>query len=385
MGVVANRHMAAREVAIPCTLMRGGTSKGPFFLRQDLPEDVATRDRVLLAVMGSPDVRQIDGIGGADPLTSKVGIVSISSRPGVDLDFLFAQVVVDRAQVDTTANCGNMLAAVVPFALERCLIQAQGDVTTARVLTVNTGVLSDITVQTPGGLITYDGDCRIDGVPGTHAPIAIGFLDTAGAVCGSLLPTGKVLDEIDGISATCIDNGMPVVVLAAAAFGKTGYESRDELNRDTELKRQLESVRLTAGRLMGLGDVTDKVVPKMTLVAPPRDGGAISTRTFIPHVCHASIGVLGAVSVATACLLPGSVAESMTVMPHASHESHNGGSTRLSVEHPSGEFTVDLEVSMGSSGPEVKRAALMRTARKLFAGHVYVSGRVTDLSNASHV
>lgn len=381
MGVVASRHTAAREVAIPCTLMRGGTSKGPFFLRQDLPEDVATRDRVLLAVMGSPDVRQIDGIGGADPLTSKVGIVSISSRPGVDLDFLFAQVVVDRAQVDTTANCGNMLAAVVPFALERCLIQAQGDVTTARVLTVNTGVLSDITVQTPGGLITYDGECRIDGVPGTHAPIAIGFLDTAGAVCGSLLPTGKVLDDIDGISATCIDNGMPVVVLAAAAFGKTGYESRDELNRDTELKRQLERVRLAAGRLMGLGDVTDKVVPKMTLVAPPRDGGAISTRTFIPHVCHASIGVLGAVSVATACLLSGSVASSMAVIPN---ESHDGASTRLSVEHPSGEFTVDLEVSMGPSGPEVKRAALVRTARKLFAGHVYVSARAIDLSDASH-
>ena len=380
MPNAAGRTMA-REIAIPCTLMRGGTSKGPFFLRQDLPKDVAARDRLLLAAMGSPDVRQIDGIGGADPLTSKVGIVSTSTRPGVDLEFLFAQVVVDRPQVDTTANCGNMLAAVVPFALEQGLIQATADTTTARVLTLNTGVLSDITVRTPGGVITYDGDCRIDGVPGTHAPIAIGFLDIAGSVCGTLLPTGNVVDVIDGISATCIDNGMPVVVLAAAAFGKTGYESRDELNRDADLKRRLECVRLEAGRLMGLGDVTDKVVPKMTLVAPPRNGGTISTRTFIPHVCHASIGVLGAVSVATACLLPGSVPASMTVMPPGSPAN---GSTRLSVEHPTGEFSVDLDVSMGPTGPEVKRAALLRTARKLFSGHVYVSARVVESPIPSH-
>jgi 4-oxalomesaconate tautomerase len=371
----------AREIAIPCTLMRGGTSKGPFFLRQDLPEDVVVRDRLLLAAMGSPDVRQIDGIGGADPLTSKVGIVSTSTQPGVDLEFLFAQVVVDRPQVDTTANCGNMLAAVVPFALEQRLIQANGDTTTARVLTLNTGVLSDITVHTPGGVITYDGDCRIDGVPGTHAPIAIGFLDIAGSVCGSLLPTGNVVDEIDGISATCIDNGMPVVVLAAAAFGKTGYESRDELNRDADLKRRLECVRLEAGRLMGLGDVTDKVVPKMTLVAPPRNGGAISTRTFIPHVCHSSIGVLGAVSVATACVLPGSAPSSMAVMPRGFPAN---GSTRLSFEHPTGEFSVDLDVSMGPTGPEVKRAALVRTARKLFSGHVYVPAGVVDSAIPSH-
>lgn len=364
-----------RELGIPCTLMRGGTSKGPFFLRQDLPEDVAARDRLLLAAMGSPDVRQIDGVGGADPLTSKVGIVSTSTEPGVDLEFLFAQVVVDRPQVDTTANCGNMLAAVVPFALEQCLIQANGDTTTARVLTLNTGVLSDITVRTPGGVITYDGDCRIDGVPGTHAPIIIGFLDTAGAVCGSLLPTGNVIDEIDGISATCIDNGMPVVVLAATAFGKTGYESCADLDRDTELKLQLERVRLDAGRLMGLGDVADKVVPKMTLVAPPRNGGTISTRTFIPHVCHSSIGVLGAVSVATACLLPGSVPSSMTKL---SRSSIGNGSTRLSVEHPTGEFSVDVDVSMGPYGPQVKRAALLRTARKLFSGHVFVPARVAD-------
>jgi 4-oxalomesaconate tautomerase len=357
------------ETAIPCTLMRGGTSKGPFFLGTDLPTDVATRDRVLLAVMGSPDERQIDGVGGADPLTSKVGIVSRSTRPGVDLEFLFAQVGVDRALVDTSPNCGNMLAAVVPFGLEHALIEAAADTTTARVLTLNTGMLADITVHTPGGRITYDGDCRIDGVPGSHAPIAINFLDIAGSVCESLLPTGNVVDEVEGIPVTCIDNGMPVVVLAAASLGKTGYESRDELNADADLKRRLERVRLAAGRLMGLGDVADKVVPKMTLVAPPRDGGAVCTRTFIPHVCHASIGVLGAVSVATACVLPGSMPSSVAVLPPA-------GPGRLSVEHPSGEFSVDLEIAIGPAGPEVKRAALLRTARKLFDGRVFVPAAV---------
>lgn len=368
MGIAAVLAVST-ETAIPCVLMRGGTSKGPFFHVRDLPADAETRDRVLLAIMGSPDKRQIDGIGGADPLTSKVGIVGLSEREGVDLEFLFAQVSVDRALVDTTPNCGNMLAAVVPFALEQGIIEARGDATTARVLTLNTGMLSDITVQTPGGRLTSEGDCHIDGVPGSHAPIAIYFLDIAGSVCGSMLPTGNVIDDIDGIPVTCIDNGMPVVVLPAAAFGKTGYETRDELNSDMDLKIRLEQVRLKAGLMMGLGDVADKVVPKMTLVAAPRNGGTISTRTFIPRECHASIGVLGAVSVATACRLPGSMPSSLA---RVSADSPG----RLSVEHPSGEFSVDLEVVEGQDGLEVKRAALLRTARRLFAGHVFIPARV---------
>ncbi|MGQ0649224.1 MAG: 4-oxalomesaconate tautomerase [Gemmatimonadaceae bacterium] len=359
----------AAETPIRCTLMRGGTSKGPFFLAADLPADVETRDRVLLSIMGSPDLRQIDGLGGADPLTSKVGIVARSEREGVDLEFLFAQVSVDRALVDTTPNCGNMLAAVVPFGLDQGLIPATGNTTTARVLTLNTQMLCDITVQTPGGRVAVDGECRIDGVPGSHAPIAIDFLDIAGSVCASLLPTGRVIDVIQGMQVTCIDNGMPVVILAAESLGVTGYETRDAMNANVELKQRLEEVRLHAGRLMGLGDVRDKVVPKMTLVAPPQNGGALCTRTFIPHVCHASIGVLGAVSVATACLLPGSMPSRITVLP-------SDGSTRLSVEHPTGEFTVDLEVVDGPNGTEVRRAALLRTARKLFAGHVFVPARI---------
>jgi 4-oxalomesaconate tautomerase len=350
--------------SIPCLFMRGGTSRGPFFLESDLPADIAQRDAILLSVMGSPDVRQIDGMGGADPLTSKVGLVRRGQTAGVDLEFLFAQVSLKEARVDTTPNCGNMLAAVVPFGLETGLVKATGDVTTLRVLTLNTGTLSDIQVRTPGGRVEYSGEARIDGVPGTAAPINISFLETEGSVCGSLLPTGHLVDRFDGVDVTCIDNGMPVVVMAAEALGVTGYETRDELNANTALKQRIESIRLQAGPAMNLGDVTRKVVPKMCLVAKPAAGGQICTRTFIPHDCHSAVGVLGAVTVATAAVLPGSVANRYASVPA-------GNAKTLSVEHPSGEFSVVL--TMNSANPtQVLQAALLRTARLIMRGEVYV-------------
>jgi 4-oxalomesaconate tautomerase len=344
--------------------MRGGTSRGPFFLDSDLPADIAQRDAVLLSVMGSPDVRQIDGMGGADPLTSKVGMIRRGQTAGVDLEFLFAQVSIKEARVDTTPNCGNMLAAVAPFGLETGLVKATGDVTTLRVLTRNTGTLSDIEVRTPNGKVEYSGDARIDGVPGAAAPINISFLETAGSVCGSLLPTGRLVDQFDGVDVTCIDNGMPVVVMAAEALGVSGYESRDSLNANAALKQRIESIRLQAGPAMNLGDVTKKVVPKMSLVAKPAAGGHICTRTFIPHDCHSAVGVLGAVTVATAAVMPGSVANRYTLVPP-------GLVKTISVEHPSGEFSVIL--SMNPEKPtEVLRAALLRTARLIMRGEVYV-------------
>jgi len=277
--------------------MRGGTSRGPFFQASDLPADVPTRDRVLLSVMGSPDKRQIDGLGGAHPLTSKVGIVTKGSTPGVDLNFLFAQLQPDNDTVDTTPNCGNMLAAVVPFALETGLVKPKGDTTTLRVLTLNTDMQCDITVQTPNGRVEYEGTARIDGSPGTSAPITINFLDTAGSVAPGLLPTGKVRDLIDGIEVTCIDNGMPLVMFKATDVGRTGYESVEQLNADSELKTRIERLRIACGHAMKLGDVTGKNYPKMTLIAAPRTAGSICTRSFIPHVCHEAIGVLAAVTV----------------------------------------------------------------------------------------
>jgi len=344
--------------------MRGGTSKGAYFLAEDLPKDIAERDKLLLDLMGSPDPNQIDGIGGAHPLRSKVAIVEQSKEPCIDIDFVFAQVAVNEALVDTSPNCGNILAGVAPFAIERGLVRALDGETVVRVRTLNTGTVADLVVCTPKGIVTYNGPTRIDGVPGTSAPIKIDFLDVAGSVCGSLLPTGSLTDVIEGVPVTCIDNGMPVVVIAAQSFGRTGNESVDWLNADAELKAKLEAVRLAAGKLMGLGDVAQKVVPKMTLLAPAQQGGAVATRSFIPHACHPSIGVFGAVSVATACVLPGTVAKGIAKVPP-------GNDILLSIEHPTGEFTVHLDIEYGAQAPVVKRAGLVRTARKLFDGEVF--------------
>ena len=357
---------------VPCMLMRGGTSRGPFFLESELPADTALRDRVLLAAMGSPDKRQIDGLGGAHPLTSKVGIVRKSTTPGVDLDFLFAQLQPDKDTVDTSPNCGNMLAAVLPFALERGLLPIQPGSTTARVLTLNTGMQCDVTVQTPGGRLAYTGDARIDGVPGTAALISINFLDTAGSVCPALLPSGRVLDRIevgegaDGfqVDATLIDNGMPMVLVRVADMGVSCYEGVAELNANEGLRARLEALRLTVGPLMGLGDVKTKSYPKMCLVAAPREGGAIATRCFIPHVCHEAIGVLAAVTVATACVLEGSVTRGLAqVAP--------GLEKTVSVEHPTGEFSVELGLDPDNP-QQVVRAALLRTARPIMRGEVLI-------------
>lgn len=349
--------------------MRGGTSKGPFFLAQDLPTDNQLRDRVLLAVMGSPDARQIDGLGGADPLTSKIAIVSRSSRPGIDVDYLFGQVAIDRAFVDFTPNCGNMLAGVGPFAIERGLVESRDRVTPVRIYMVNTGNTAVAHVQTPGGEVQCEGTAAISGVPRTAAAIRIDFMNTAGSVCGALLPTGGARDRLGAMDATLIDNGMPVVVLRAKDLGKTGYETPSELDADNKFKARLEEIRILAGERMGLGDVRAKVVPKMTLIAPARNGGDVSTRTFIPHKCHAAIGVLGAVTVGTACVLPGSVADGL-VSPTGEKV------RRLSVEHPSGEFSLELEIDGRAEGVKVVRSSLIRTARALFRGEVLIPASI---------
>ena len=349
------------EFSAACMWMRGGTSKGGYFLRDDLPADPAARDAFLLRVMGSPDPRQIDGMGGADPLTSKVAVVSKSDRPGIDVDYLFLQVFVDQAIVTDAQNCGNILAGVGPFAIERGLVAATGDETPVAIFMENTGQVAIATVQTPGGVVTYAGAAAIDGVPGTHAPIPTEFRDTAGSSCGALLPSGNAVDVVNGVPVTLIDNGMPCVVMKAADVGITGYEDRDWLDANIELKARIEAIRLAVGERMNLGDVRDKSVPKMMLVAPPRAGGAVCVRSFIPHRAHATIGVLGAVSVATACLIPGSPAAKVAVVPE-------GARKTLSVEHPTGEMSCVLEVDDGGS---VVSAALLRTARKLMDGVVF--------------
>ena len=344
-----------------CMWMRGGTSKGGYFLKSDLPADTAQRDALLLRVMGSPDKRQIDGMGGADPLTSKVGVVSKSEREGVDVDYLFLQVFVDEAIVSDAQNCGNILAGIGPFAIERGLIAARDGETPVTIFMENTGQIAVATVQTPGGVVSYAGEARIDGVPGSAAPIPLEFRDTAGSSCGALLPTGNAVDEINGVRVTLIDNGMPCVVMKAADVGATGYETREELDDATELKAKIEAIRLIVGPMMNLGDVADKSVPKMMLVAPPKNGGAVTVRSFIPKRAHASIGVLGAVSVATACLIEGTPAAEVADIPE-------GRRKTLSVEHPTGETTCVMELDDAGN---VTSAAMLRTARKLMDGEVF--------------
>ena len=345
----------------PCMWMRGGTSKGGYFLERDLPTDISARDAFLLSVMGSPDPRQIDGMGGADPLTSKVAVVRPSKRKGVDVDYLFFQIVVDQPIVTDAQNCGNILAGVGPFAIERGLVSIKGDETDVTIYMENTGQTAIAHVPTPNGAVSYAGTATIDGVPGSAAPIPITFTETAGSTCGALLPTENACDVIDGVEVTLIDNGMPSVIMRASDMGISGRETREELEANEPLKQRLEAIRLRAGPMMNLGDVTEKTVPKMCMVSKPFAGGAISTRTFIPHRCHASIGVLGAVTVATAATLEGSPAAVLADVP-------DGKRKELKIEHPIGETTVVLE--MDETGA-VGSAAILRTARKLFDGVIF--------------
>jgi len=358
------------QTAIPATLMRGGTSKGLYFQAQHLPVNPSHRNAVLMAAMGSPDERQIDGLGGAHPLTSKIAIIAPSTRADSDVEYLFLQVSVDKAEVSDSQNCGNLLAGVGPFAIECGLIRATDPVTPVRIYMVNTGALACAFVQTPSGIVEYDGETRIDGVPGTAAPIPIEFLDVAGSSCGALFPTGQVVDTVLGTKITCIDNGMPVVILSAHDFGLTGEESPEDLEGNAELKARIEAIRLTVGPMMNLGDVTKKTIPKMTLVSPALNGGAISTRTFIPHRVHEAIGVLGAVSVATALAAPGSVAAQHTA------SAHDNGVRTFDIEHPTGFFSVEIDLTVDQDQVTVHRSALLRTARKLMAGEVFVPGNL---------
>jgi 4-oxalomesaconate tautomerase len=362
------------QTAIPCSVLRGGTSKGLYFRAGDLPADVATRDAVLLAALGSPDRREIDGMGGGHPLTSKVAVVRPSAREGADIDYVFLQVWPDRAEVSDSQNCGNLLAGVGPFALESGMVEIGGAVTDVRIWMENTASLAVAHVQTPDGAVRYDGPARIDGVPGTHAPIPIDFVDVAGSSCGALLPTGNPVDIVDGVRVTCIDNGMPVVCVLAEDLGVTGHETPAELEANSTLVARVQAIRQAAGPLMGLGDVSATTVPKVSLLAPALHGGLVDTRTFIPHRVHEAIGVLGAVSVATACLVPGAVAADLLGGATTATEP---GPRELEIEHPSGFLTVELDVATDLDGrPEVRRAALLRTARLLMRGDVFVPATV---------
>lgn len=352
--------------AVPCRVMRGGTSKGLYFNARDLPTDVAARDKILLAAMGSPDTRQIDGMGGAHPLTSKVAVICPSSRDDADVDYLFLQVAVDKASVSDMQNCGNILAGVGPFAVDEGLVEATKGITDVRIHMVNTSAIATASVIVKDGKTLFEGDTAIDGVPGTAAPVLLNFEDVAGSSCGALFPTGNVSDTIHGVEVTCIDNGMPVVLIEASSLGIRGNELPSELENSHSLKTRIESLRLEAGRMMNLADVTEKTIPKMTIISRPENGGVINTRSFIPHRVHDAIGVLGSISVATACVVRGTIAYG--------YSARYGDLSSVDVEHPTGKFTVSMEVSGAESLDtlKVRKSALVRTARLLMRGEVMI-------------
>jgi 4-oxalomesaconate tautomerase len=357
------------QIQIPSVLYRGGTSKGPLFLASNLPADPATRDTVLLAAMGSPHPRQIDGLGGAESLTSKVAIVSPSKRSGIDVDYLFAQVTPDSDVVDYFSNCGNMLSAVGPFAVEQGLVAATGDETIIRIFNVNSNAPIEALIQTPGGEVTYDGNAAIDGVSGTAAPVRLNFAKSVASTTGKLLPTGVVREEIDGVAVSCLDVAVPMVIMPAAALGKTARETKAEINADKAFLARLEAIRRVAGQRMGLGDVAGMVIPKPLVIGPSAHGGTLSARDFVPYECHATFSVTGSIGLSAACCLPGTVANAMAGLPERRRKT-------IVIEHPGG--TVDVETDSVASGGnfELIQATLIRTCRKLFAGAVFVPASV---------
>lgn len=356
---------------IPFAQIRGGSSKGIYLHKNDLPKDVTERNETILSIMegvGHGDPRQVDGLGGGDSLTAKVAIVSRSEQKGVDLEYLFVQVMIGKGQVATVQNCGNILSGVLPYAIETGMLPAEDGHTSAIIRMVNSDSLCEVIIETPGKKVNYQGLAKVDGVYGTAAPIICNYLNVAGKNCGALLPTGNIIDQVDGIELTCIDNGMPVVVLRASDMGITGYETKAELDKNENLKSRLEGIRLQVGPRMNLGDVTDKTVPKMCLISPSKSQNLINTRTFIPHVCHAAIGVLGAVSSASACLLPGSVGERIigpdidTAKP-------------IVLDHPSGSFAVNLTVEVKDGRFIFPKSGVIRTARLISMGKTYIPSR----------
>jgi len=351
---------------IPCVLMRGGTSKGPVFLASDLPSSTHERDELLLAVMGSGHELEIDGIGGGSPQTSKVAIVSPSTHADADVDYLFVQVMVSQRRVDTAPNCGNMLCAVGPFAVEQGLVKATGEVTQVRIRNLNTGTFVCADVHTPNGQVSYEGQTRIDGVPGSAAPVQLTFLDAAGSKTGQLFPTGQQTDYFDGVPVTCIDMAMPMVIIDATLLGKHGDETPAELDADKDFLRKLEALRLRAGMAMGLGDVSDKVIPKPVLVSLPSDGGTLKVRYFMPHNCHRALAITGSIGLATACVSEG------TVVAKLLGASGEPRLQQVRIEHPSGSIQVALAY-VGDNGQTI-RASVVRTARRLFSGEVYAPG-----------
>lgn len=354
-----------------CMLMRAGTSKGAFFTAEDLPRDPVERDDLLLRIMGSPDPRQIDGIGSGHPQTSKVAVISPSTDTRADVDYLFLQVAVDQAKVTSRQNCGNVLVGVGPFAVERGLVVPTEDDVTIRIRMVNSGSFAKARFAAPNGKVRYEGNHAIDSVPGTAAPVTIEFEDTAGSTTGALLPTGNAIDTAAGVQVTCVDNGMPVVLVKAEDLGITGQETPEDLEANYALGQRLAKIRASAATKMGMGNISGTTVPKLALLSPAHSGGSINTRSFIPTTCHTSIGVLAAMTVAAGVSIPGAVGYNMV--------RRSDPNQALSIEHPTGQLTVAAAVVDHDGCLTTSSSSVIRTTRKLFDGTAFPRARQGEI------
>ena len=324
------------QLKIPCLFMRGGTSRGPYFLKSDLPSNEEARNKILLAVMGSPDIRQIDGLGGADTVKSKVAIVSPSNEKDIDVDYLFAQVKIDEPIVDTKPSCGNMLIGVGPFAIEKGLVQAQDGLTKVRIRDVNTGMKIEEVVRTPNKKVSYEGDCKIDGVPNAGSPIDINFIDVIGSKTKKLFPTGNFIDELNGIEFSFVDAAMPVVFFRAKDFNITGKETYQELSQNKSLIEKMNSIRIQAGEKVGFKNVAKSVIPKMALVSQGQTGD-ISSRYFTPWDCHPTYAITGSIALAAACKSKQSICSEF----YNNYDSESS----FRIEHPTGVSKIYIKVS----------------------------------------
>ncbi len=357
------------QTSTPFIFMRGGSSRGPYLKRNDLPEDLGKLSSVLTSIVGAGHPFNIDGIGGGTAVTTKVAMLSKSDDDWADVDYFFAQVGVEEKLVDFKPTCGNILVGVGPAAIEMGLVEPTGDLTEVKIRAVNTGALVSEIVQTTGGVVQYDGDAAIDGVPGTAAPIQLRFMKVEGSLTGALFPTGEVQEVINGVPVTCMDVAMPMVIGLASDFGITGYESAAELDENKDLFSKMEAIRLIAGERMGLGDVTKSVTPKFGLLAEARNGGSACVRYFMPWKCHPTLAVTGSQCLASCLLAPGSVAEGLlTIRPDTPAE--------LTLEHPMGMMEVVIDYGEEDGKFTVKSAGLLRTARKLATGEVFIPGSV---------
>ena len=354
------------QTPIPAIFMRGGTSRGLYFNKADLPEDIELWDAILLKAFGSPDTRQVDGVGGTTSVTSKTCILSPSARDDCDIAYFFAQLAVAEAQVDYAPTCGNMLAGVGPYAIETGMVPAQNGETRVRIHQVNTGGLVEAVIPTPGGDVEYEGQFSIDGVPGTAAPILLNFMNVVGSRTGKLFPTGEKKESIDGVDVTIIDAAMPCMIMSAADVGKSGYETADELDADALFFKRVEKMRLEAGHRMGLGDVSGQVQPKIVILSPPRTGGSITSRYFVPDKTHETHAITGGIAVAYASVTSGTVAEPLAELQT------NGNKPRFSIEHPAGQLHLSLSLKDGKSGKELEAAGITRTARMIMRGSIMV-------------